>query len=244
VWVEVLLYGQLLAVVGLLRGLKSWPRRRKLLVGLLPLCVMLGGFSLLQTWQGQQTLLDLLPLSSRHEAFLIQAPGQRAQLALLPADLSYFEGRSVADYLRHRNITRLDAVVVLPGDALTEEGSNGFQAALRTIPARTVLLPAALAEGQSALAAQLRPYPKSGARLQVDGLRLEGRPPRLKLLSGDACLLTVEDHYHPNSTCGVQAMIENGVVRMFARTAELDAGRYYRLVARQHQLTIYAGEAP
>jgi hypothetical protein len=239
-WMVAALYMELFVLLGLLYGPKTWPLHRRALAALIPIALILGGLCVQQTEARQQASIDILPLSWRHEAFLVKPSGkEQAHIALLPANLNYWEGRTFADFLRHHQITRLQAVLLLPEDS--DVKASGFKAAFKTVQVDHLFLEAGT-EPPTGIQRPTRYFPANGARLQLGDFLLEGDLTALKLVSQKACLLSVDTHYQSGSDCPIQAVREAGSQRLYpAQTSSLDLqnSRYYRLIQQNGQLAVY-----
>jgi competence protein ComEC len=239
-WMVAALYAELFVLLGLTYGPKSWPFRRRVLMALIPIALILGGLCIQQTEARKQVIIDILPLSYRHEAFLVKPAGNtNARIALLPASLNYWEGRTFADFLRHHQITRLQAVLLLP-EAQDEEAS-GFKAAFKAAEVAHFFLPSGT-EPPTGFQHPAQYFPTQGARLQAGDFFLEGDLAALRLVSQKFCLLSVDTRYQADSDCAVQAIREAGSHRLYpAKTTSLDLqnNRYYRLIQRNEQLAVY-----
>lgn len=229
-WLVFALYVELFVLLALIYRLKTWSLTRRMLLGLLPISLMLGGLTLAQA--ATESVIDLLPLSFRHEGYLIHPAGTASTVAVIPDDLTFFEGRAMADYLRHRQITRLDALVLLPGES---DESAGLKPVLDQADVLKFYAPQNF---KTDLPVQSVELPAQGGRLQVGALMLEGKPEALTLLDANHCLLAVSDRYHAGTRCGIQAVRDSGATRFYAKIP-LSAGRYYRLQWHQGRLSLY-----
>jgi competence protein ComEC len=239
-WMVAALYIELFVLLGLTYGPKSWPFRRRALIALIPIALILGGLCAQQTEARKQATIDILPLSYRHEAFLVKPAGDtQASIVLLPTGLNYWEGRTFADFLRHHQITRLQAVLLLPEEQDGE--ASGFKAAFKAVQVAHFLLPSGT-EPPTGLQRPVQYFPARGARLQAGDFFLEGDLDALRLASRQFCLLSVDTRYQAGSDCAIQAVREAGSHRLFpAKTTSLDLqnNRYYRLIQRNGQLAVY-----
>lgn len=85
--------------------------KNALIAGLI-LTLGVGSYNVWQSTQRNQTHISLIPLSDSHVALLLKAQQTQEVLALLPDQLSYWESRTLLDYLRHQNIHTLSAISV------------------------------------------------------------------------------------------------------------------------------------
>ncbi len=238
-WLLTACYTQLFMMLALFYPLQKWSRSKKAIVGLLPTLIILIGLTIEHQQAQNQTTIDLLPLSFKREAYIIHPANHQAPLALLPAGMSYFEARAVADYLKHRHLTKLSTVLLLPD----VEPPTQLRVALRQTKIDILIHPPDAAPSID-LNAQLQTYPEGGASLTLGGLSVEGRLPALRIISGTSakkqhCLLSLETRYQSNSACAIQSVNESTGTRLFAQDTHLDTRNYYHLVQDGKRLLVY-----
>jgi ComEC/Rec2-related protein len=234
----ILLYVQLFIILGLLHRCKKMPLPRKLLMALLPLAAMLGLLCLQKELAQKDAQISLLPLSFRHEGYLIKPAGLAQYLAVLPSDLTYFESSAVASYLRRRNISSLEALILLPehqADMAPERAARASLKVLGQVSVKAILTTPAIAENLNASAEKL--IPSNGAELQLGSLSIRAQFPNLQVISG-RCLLELTTRYQSNSPCGVQVVQDPSSLRLFS-AVPLDAGQYYELRQQADRLRLY-----
>jgi competence protein ComEC len=238
-WLLIACYTQLFVVLALFYRLKNWSPSQKALIGLLPTLMILVGLTLDHQHAQTQTTVDLLPLSFKREAYIIHPTKHQAPIALLPAGMSYFEARAVADYLKHRHLTKLSTVLLLPDT----EPPTQLRVALRQTQIGSLIHPADVPPSVN-LDARLQTYPENGASLKLGSLIVEGRLPSLRIISGNGsknqhCLLSLEANYQSTSSCVIQTVSEASGTRLFAQDTHLDAQKFYRLVQDGKRLIVY-----
>jgi hypothetical protein len=237
----VLLYAQLFVVLGLLVRLKRTPLQRKILIGLVPFALMLGLLCLQKSAAQKETQIALLPLSFRHEGYLIQPAGQTKIVAVLPSTMNYFESRAVADYLKHRNISALEALVLLPEVETGPEVSNSIPRSLlrplKQVSIRTILTTPEIAQNLEA-PIKTRILPANGTEIQWGPLLILAQFPKLQIITNHRCLLGMTDHYQSDSDCAVQVVQDTSDIRLFS-TVPLDARQYYELRQQGQKVDLY-----
>lgn len=235
------IYAGLLVLLALTRRCGQMTMARKTWLGLLPVAFLLGGLCLENAQALQSTRIDLLPLSHRAEAILAQPAQSDATVAIVPEQLGYFEARALADYLRHRHIERLGALLLLPQASGEPAKSANLKTAFKRVKIR-LMLSATGAESVRGLSVKAREvFPAMGARLNVGPLRLQGRLDSLRLLENRQCLLAIDARYQSASDaegCGIRAMLGREEARLFSERG-LEADRYYRLVHQGQELLVY-----
>ncbi|MDX2085044.1 MAG: ComEC/Rec2 family competence protein [Candidatus Melainabacteria bacterium] len=105
------------------RSLKSRTIRQWLL-GLTAVALLWLGALLQQ--RSVAVTLEVLPLSEYRAALMVRLPGSHSHSVLVPADLRYWEARTLTDYLRHLGIRRLDMLVLTPGSWAAPERLDGL----------------------------------------------------------------------------------------------------------------------
>lgn len=77
-----------------------------------------------ERWQMTgKTALDIVPLSAHQAAFVANTDGGQIVMAA-PASVSYWESRTLKDYLRHRNIQQIDAFFPWQSDSVKIPGNQ------------------------------------------------------------------------------------------------------------------------
>ncbi len=239
-WQVLALYGCLFTLTTLLHQFKNWPLRLKMLLGLAPLMIILGGTCLQSALTKTNSQISLLPLSHQHEAVLIRPAGANTHMLLVPDALSYFEARALGDYLRHTQLKRLDAVVLIPSTAGNANSSlkTAFQKAKIDflIAQNTRELPTGVT------GKHYRSFPKRGGTLQAGPLKLQGVLTQLKVLQDQTCLMTLQQTMTDLSRsqgCGVQLVQGDSDVRLFSGQAPLKADHFYQLSHQGNTLSVY-----
>ncbi len=202
-WLIAALYATLACWLWLLY--KAPPMRAGLrgALAVLPLLLLVGTCWARDSLALGQGRLDVLPLSHARRAFLLKPPGTHQTVALVPAHIRYWEGRRLADYLKHRHLTTLEALVLLPDEATAPAGDEGLAPLRRQASVgRTVSLaptpPPAMAE-------TLNPaVPLRHGRIRLGGLVLEADADTLRAQWQGHCLLQSAPRYQGGSPCRLQ----------------------------------------
>lgn len=235
----ILLYAQLFVILGLMLGLKKTPLARKLVIALVPLVFMLGTMCIQKSIEQKETQVALLPLSFRHEGYLIQPAGMARYIAILPSGLSYFESRAVADYLKHRNISSLEALILLPESQADDAQEQTLFKSLKRVHLNAILTTselAALIPKPSQKRVKL--FPASGAQVQLGSVRIHAQFPALQIMANQRCLIEVTNRYQADSPCGIQAVQEaSDLTRLFS-AKPLDSNEYYELHQQYERMDI------
>ena len=220
--------------------LQSWSLQRNSLLGLVPVALLLGGLCVENSLAQSRTGIDLVPLSPRREAILIQPAQANQTLLLVPQTIGYYEARALADYLRHRHITRLGAVLLLPDEPSRSNGENSLKTAFTQAKIDNLfILPQGDTLPEGLNAAHVRRYPTVGAQLAVGPVILSGNAAGLKILEGKQCLLSAgRDSQAATNECGIQLFIGENGSRLFAEQ-NLPADRFYHLVHQGQELLVY-----
>ncbi len=175
-WLLAGLYLLLIGMVFLLHQFAGWPMRRKALALAGTTALLLLPLTFARQEDGQAVTMDLVPLSYRHAAVVVQSGASREPVVFLPEDASYLEGRTLAGYLKHRGIQTLSALVLSPA----ESGRAGqFQKPLSPVAIRREVHLARLTPGQV---------------MRYGGVTIEGLGHQalrqFRVRSGDFCLLS------------------------------------------------------
>lgn len=186
-WAVAAMYGVLLLSAWLLHANHPLPPlRRAVIWSLSVFCIGLGlFFQHGQAWE--RASIISIPLSEARQAFLLKPTHSHQVMLAIPEGLGYWEGRTISDYLRHRNIHHLAALVRWPSAAGFPAGPES--AGLRVIRENRVIgREISIAAGQAAetglFAGQRlrlgnvtfgKPENDALFRLEADGLCLEGR---------------------------------------------------------------------
>jgi ComEC/Rec2-related protein len=238
------LYSILFGLSWLIHQAPQWPKRFKALAVLLPLCVLLTSTWAESQQLNQQTRLALLPLSYRTEAVLVQPAHSHAHVLLAPETLGYFEARALSDYFRHHQITRLDALILLPQANSGPSGSNSWKTALkqtridRLITANSRELPPQIT------ARQHYHFPRRGGVLQVKQWQLQGAlnqsGQQLHMLENQRCLLAIQSELTSKNpiACGLQLISQRSGTRLIG-PVPLQPERFYQLAHEGNTLKIY-----
>lgn len=240
-WQIAAIYAGLLVLLALTCRCKQMTMARKSWLGLLPVVVLLGGLCLENAQALQSTRIDMLPLSHRAEAIVVQPAQSDATVAIVPEDIGYFEARALADYFRHRHIERLGALLLLPKESGEPPQATNLKTAFKHVEIRQ-MLSATGTESVRGFSVKSRDvFTPMGARLNVGPLRLQGRLDSLRMLENRQCLLAIDARYQPASDaegCGVRAVIGQDETRLFSQRA-LPTDRYYQLVHQGQELLVY-----
>ncbi len=73
---------------------------------------IVGSFVWVRWEEGQKSVIHLLPLSKSRSALLLKPKFSDSIAIMIPGSLSYWEERTLSDYLKHRNINHLSAIAV------------------------------------------------------------------------------------------------------------------------------------
>ena len=132
-WLLTGLYGLLLYCVVCFYQLTRWPLRRRVLVGLFALLLLVFPLSVQKLTSAKQVQVAVVPLSYQKAAFVVTGSDSRPWV-LLPANIVYWEGRRLSDYLRHENIRHLAALVQweVPEYKHSSESQAGLSTVLRS----------------------------------------------------------------------------------------------------------------
>lgn len=243
-WLIGLCYVQLLVILGLLYRWQSRSLRQKAVLGLLPLALSLGLLTFSQVQARQDNAIDILPLSFKRYAYLIYPASTRSVLAVVPPELSYFEGRALADYFRHRHITRLQGIIPFGSAPEAEEqeaSSAGWKAAFSHVTVDSLFhasgtLPAWIREVSEN--AHVKRFPASGGQLALGDLRLYSTPDGVRLQTSKTCLLEVSARYEAHSECSIQSVRTSTESRIYLENERLDDDAYH-LVQHGNSLQLF-----
>lgn len=236
-WLIAGLYMMLLTWLWLLVRPPEWRPALKATLALAPLLILLG----VGLWRHDAELplatLDVLPFSYQRQGYLLKPPGSQQYVALLPAGLSYWEGRGMADYLKHRNIAALDALILLPENQLPA-GDEPPAPGLRVLAQKTAIR-RQLSLGRDLPGSQTL---KTG-RLHLGELVMETatRPePRLQLSLNGQCLLQLQGAGPSEKTCAFRQV-------SFPETRTLgpiplESQRFYRLQGDGRRLALFGSD--
>lgn len=236
-WQIMALYMALFAITLLLYRFKAWSFQQKILAGLLPIALILGGTCIAASQSRAQTRLALLPLSYRHEAVLIQ-PGNSANANLLitPQNLSYFEAKALNDYFRHNQINEIGALILLPGGLLSDNGN--LKTAFKKTRINLLVAQNILDLPETFKAELYRSFPKQGAQIQAGTLQIRGALSQLKVIENRFCLLSIQNTTQAAAGCGVQVVSQSSGTRLLA-PVPLEAQQFYQLAREGNTLKIY-----
>lgn len=240
-WMIAGLYLFLLSTLAVTYRFQSWSLQRKSLLGLVPVVMLLGGLCVENSVAQNHTGIDLVPLSSRREAILIQPAQANQTLLVLPQALGYYEARALADYLRHRHITQVGAVLLLPEESGQVVRDNSLKTAFDHVDIDNLFSFALEALPKGLSASHLRRYPMVGGRLDVGSLALVGRAASLKIVEGKQCLVSVSQQAPEaadEAACGIQVLMGSNGSRFFPQQ-DLNADRFYHIVHEGQELIIY-----
>ncbi|HEY9746152.1 MAG TPA: ComEC/Rec2 family competence protein [Oculatellaceae cyanobacterium] len=236
-----LLYAQLVVILLLTVRARKMPLFRKALLGLVPLLLMLGVLCYQKASAREETQIALLPLSFRHEGYLIKPALQNRYLAILPARLSYYESRAVADFLKRRNITRLEALLLLPDSEHSEPVATLRQLS-KWLWFGALVMPAEMAQTLPVLPKNTKLFPADGATLSLGRVQIEARFPQMRVMSDQRCLLAISARYQADSPCAIQAVQESdGSQRLFSEHT-LNSAQYHELRLKKSQARLYTAE--
>ncbi len=245
------LYLCLFAVLVLMHRFQKMNFGRKALLGLIPVALVLGGLCLEHSQAQQQTRLEWLPLSGEKQAVLVQSGQPQGTVLITPQRLRFYEARSLGDYLKHRHIERLSAVVLMPSAPDDPSGTGNLKRALqqRTID---LLVTAPDVHASSSLTVKSQQtFPAQGAQLALGQLHLEGSAQQLMVFHGPYCLLALNPTQTEASTparlgtqptalssetCAVQAVFGESGLQQASGNA-LSSGHYHRWTQDGPQLS-------
>lgn len=91
---------------------------KKSLAMLLVLTVFISSYNMVNTQKTALTEVTIIPLSNKNTAVLLKPSSTQDYLTLLPDTLTYWESRTLLDYIRHHNINTISSV------ALWQENGN------------------------------------------------------------------------------------------------------------------------
>lgn len=235
------LYLGLMGLLAVTYRFKHLSFQRKTLLGLVPFALVLAGLCVENSIAQNYTGMDLVPLSGKREAIIIQPARANQTLLMVPQTLGYYEARALADYFRHRHITRLGAVLLLP----ETENASKWQSSLKTAFAQTDIdnlfsfTPQAVP--QDLKVAHKRQYPLVGAQVEVGDITLAGSAQSLRVLESKQCLVSVSQKLQEASdeaSCGLQVLMGTDGTRLFSPQA-LPMDRYYHVVHQGQELVVY-----
>jgi competence protein ComEC len=240
-WQIALLYICLFTSLLVIHCMKNWSKAQRALVGLLPVLLLLGGTCLANSFTQAQNRIDLLPISAQREALLIQPAHANTTLLIAPERPTYYEARTLADYLKHRHITKLSGVLLLPDPESLSDEKGSLEAAFPHTTIDLLLTNAPMTIPDKLAVHTHQVFPSQGGQIDLGGLKLRGQLSNLQLLHQHYCLLSLSQNIQTNtvsSGCGLQATIgENG--KRFFSGANLSPNGFYHLVADRSELTVY-----
>ena len=236
-WQVLGLYSILFLITILLYRFKAWSFQQKILAGLLPVALILGGTCIAASQGQTQTRFALLPLSYRHEAILIQ-PGNtnNTNLLVTPQNLSYFEARALADYFRHTQIQSLDAVVLLPNGSAPQ--TTSLPAAFKSVKINLLIAQNMMDLPETLRAELYRSFPRQAGKIQAGKLSVLGTLGHLKITEDNLCLLSIQNSGEPAAGCGIQVVNQSGSTRLLS-PVPLETERFYELVREGNRLKIF-----
>lgn len=258
-WQLSVMYSALFTFLFLLARLKKRPQhrnfsKRAVLLSVLPLFILLAGLCWEKWDRERHNNLDLLPLSAGREACLIQPAGNQGSFLLLPERLRFGEARTVTDFLRHRQITHVGALILLP-DAKSgtsrRQGPNYLKAVLsavhtdRLLGADESVFPSA-STTFNPMPMQTQVFAPSGLDLQLADFHFVGVPQAFCLQAGAFCLLEkgsdkpISQSASPSSCAwhwlaGPQTRFSSPL-----SNKPIEARDYYRLEQRGEELSVYS----
>lgn len=246
-------YMGLLMLTIIIDRFKDWSIHRRALLGLLPVLIILGSLCLSSADAQSHNKVTLLPLSYRHESILIESSQPLStRLILMPSALTYYEARALADYLKHRQIRKLNLLVLLPGESVNPsdaQSPGGPGTMLKTAFKHTqidrLLMPTETS-GTTSLLSYLSPqkqtvYPAQGIDVNAGSITIEGRANDLRVKNGAYCLIEISSTRNPSdASCGVQlAQNPRGETRLFSEKQNFPTDHFYQLVQQGKSLKIY-----
>lgn len=240
-WQIAMLYICLFTSLLAIHRMKDWTRLQRALVGLLPVVLLLGSTCLENSFARYQNHIDLLPISARREAVLIQPANSNTRLLIAPEAPTYYEARTLADYLKHRHITRLSAVLLLPEPEPSTDGSGSLSAAFPRTEIDLLLTNDNLPISNKLPVHKHQVFPPQGGQIDLGPLKLQGQLTNLRLLHQRYCLMSLSQNTQPDGAslgCGLQASIGPDGKRFFS-DLNLSPDGFYHLVAERSELTVY-----
>jgi Competence protein len=256
-WQLIAMYSALFAVLFVLARFKKRPlyrgfSQRTLLLGLLPLFLLLAGLCIEKFQRERQNVLDLLPLSVAREACLIQS-ASAGSILLLPERLRFGEARTVSDFLRHRHVTHVRALVLIPDDPATSgrQGPNYLKTILSDIRVDQVLGGNASSQLSAlnhspVMSPKVQVFVPTGLDVQLADLHFVGVPQAFRVQAGAFCLL----EKHPESVSNQASDLSPCALHWLAgkqtrlvsssSTPEMDARRYYHIKQHNELVFVYS----
>jgi ComEC/Rec2-related protein len=186
-WQIAVFYLFLFAILSVIYQAKSWSKPRQALAVLMPISLLMGGMYYEKNISQSQAHIDLLPISAQREALVIRPANADAILLIAPERPSYYEARSLADYLKHRHLNRLDAVLLMPeeGGSNTEPANNSLKTAFRHSEVGLLMTATDSALSDSIRAESRQVFPERGGRINLGAMKLQGQLSNLRLINGN-----------------------------------------------------------
>jgi len=247
-WQIAAMYLCLFAGVGLLYGCKKWSLERKLLAAILPVALLLGGLCIENGQAQSQTRLEWLPLSETKQAVLLQPAHSRNTILISPQRLRYYEARTLADFLKHRHINKLGALMLMPPATNESSGTGSLKQAFKQTRIGMLIGNQDLTAPSVLNIRTQKAFPEQGAQVRVGETHIEGQLNQLLVFHGDYCLLSLSQPTLSQSNepvaapktegCAVQASFgEQG--SQLSGQASLSAEQYHQWVQDGPRLTLF-----
>jgi|GEM_PF-2103794 len=252
-WMIAGLYLCLFVFLALIYRFKKWSIERKALLGLLFIALLLGGLCLENSQAQHESRLEWLPISETKQAVLLQPAHQQGLLLIAPQHLRYYEARTLGDYLKHRHIDRLSAVLLLPPTEAQSGRFGSLKQAFRQTAIDSLIVSEEFPMGTLPNVKQQVAFPTTGAQLQLGNLHLEGLLNQLAIFSGKYCLLGLKQvpEAAPESVapvanidlafldrCAVQASFGDDGTKLNSQPS-LTPGQYHQWVQEGPRLTLF-----
>jgi ComEC/Rec2-related protein len=203
-WQMAGMYFCLFVLLGLIDRVKAWSITRRSLLGLIPVAVLLGGLCLENSQAHSQARVEWLPLSEQKQAVLLKPAHSESLLLIAPQRLRAYEARSLGDFIRHRRITHLSALLLLPSTEAEASGTGSLKQALQHTEIDLLIGSPDLKAPDTLNIKRQAAFPASGAQAAIGKLRLEGLLDQLLVFSDQYCLLALHQSVPNQEPSGSQ----------------------------------------
>jgi ComEC/Rec2-related protein len=245
------LYLALFTGLALMHRFKTWSVERKALLGIVPVALLLGGLFMENSQAQSQTRLEWLPLSETRQAVLVQPAQNQGYMLISPQRLRFYEARTLGDFLKHRHIDRLSALLLVPPPETEPSGTGSLPLAFRQTEIDLLVGSPDLSSPNRLNFSQQQAFPEQGARMALGDLHIEGVLNHLLIFSKQYCLLSLaqdsrneqltHDALPGTESCAVQASLDNPGRRITQSNgqASLEAEQYHQWVQDGPHLTLF-----
>jgi ComEC/Rec2-related protein len=251
-WQIVGLYLCLFTLLAVMYRFQKWPLERRALLGLIPIACLLGGLCLENSQAQSQTRLEWLPLSGDKQAVLLQPAHSQAAILISPQRLRFYEARSLGDFLKHRHISVLSALLLIPPVGDDTSGTGSLKQAFQQTEIGILISAPSFHKPDSLVVKAQQAFPTQGAQLTVGNTHLEGQLSQLMVVNGPYCLLALS-HPSPSQapgselpepspaseSCAVQAGFGEQNIQQAAAQSSLSAGQYHQWIQEGPHLTLF-----